>query len=85
MAETSKKVGQAAGAASSQPPPPNVVENEPHLEFEELELDTETLRATLGVLQDELANLRANQENATETMALQQREIEHKRQKLSER
>ena len=75
MAETSKKAGQTAGATSSQPPPPNVAENEPHLEFEEEELDSETLRATLGVLQDELANLRANQENVAETMALQQREI----------
>ena len=60
MAKTSKKTGQAASAAPSQPPPPNVAENEPHLEFNEEELDSETLRATLGVLQDELANLRAN-------------------------
>ena len=59
MAKTSKKTGQAAGAAPSQPPPPNVAENEPHLEFEEEELDSKTLRAMLGVLQDELANLRA--------------------------
>ena len=85
MAKTSKKTRQGAGAAPSQPPPPNVAENEPHLEFEEEELDSETLRATLGVLQDELANLRANQENATETMALQQREIERQRQELIEK
>ena len=70
MAKTSKKAGPAAGAASSQPPPPNVAENEPHLDFEEEEMDYETQRATLGVLQDELANLRANQENAVETLAL---------------
>ena len=43
------------------------------------------LRATLGVLQDELANLRVNQENAAETLALQQREIERQRQELNER
>ena len=81
MAKTSKKTGQAAGAASSQPPPPNVAEDEPHLEFDEEELDSETLKATLGVLQDELAN----QENAAEIMASQQREIERQFQELSER
>ena len=85
MAKTSKKAGQTVGTAPSQPPPPNVAENEQHLEFDEEELDSETLRAMLGVLQDELANLRANQENAAEIMASQQREIEHKRQELSER
>ena len=65
MAKTSKRAGQAAGVASSQPPPPNVVENEPHFEFKEEKLDSETMRATLGV-QDKLTN----QENATETLAL---------------
>ena len=70
MAKTSRKTGQAASTAPSQPPPPNMAENEQHLEFDEEVLDSETLRATLGVLQDELANLRANQENAAETMAL---------------
>ena len=84
MAKTSKRVEQAAGDASSQPPPLNVAENEPHLNFEEEEMDSETLRTTLSVLQDELANLRANQENAAETLALQQREIERQRQELNE-
>ena len=56
-----------------------MAKNEPHLEFDEEELDSEMLRAMLGVLQDELANLRANQENASETMALQQSEIERQR------
>ena len=71
MAKTSRKTGQTSSTASTQPPPPNVAENEPHLDFEEEEMDSETLRATLGVLQDELANLRANQENAAETLAQQ--------------
>ncbi|XP_062099633.1 uncharacterized protein LOC133805462 [Humulus lupulus] len=84
MGKTSKKTGQTAGAAPSQPPLPNVAKNEPHLEFEEEELDSETLRATLGVLQNELANLRANQENVAETMSMQQREIECQCQELSE-
>ena len=76
MAKTTKKTGQAAGAAPSQPPPPpNTAENEPHLEFDEEELDSETLRNTLGVLQDELANMRASQESTAETMARQQQEI----------
>ena len=70
MAKTTKKTGQAA-AAPSQPPPSNVAENEPHLEFDEEEVDSETLKTTLGVLQDELATLRANQESATEIMASQ--------------
>ena len=59
MAKTTKKTGQAA-ATPSQPPPPNVDEDKPHLEFDEEELDSETLKTTLGVLQDELAALRAN-------------------------
>ena len=46
------------------------------MELEEEEMDSETLRSTLIVLQEELANLRANQENVAETMALQQREID---------
>ena len=69
MEKTTKKTGYAV-TAPSQPPPPNVAEDEPHLEFDEEELDSETLKTTLGVLQDELANLRANQENAAEIMAL---------------
>ncbi|XP_062099125.1 uncharacterized protein LOC133805034 [Humulus lupulus] len=85
MAKTSKRAGQTSGTASTQPPPPNVAENEPHLDFEEEEMDSETLRTTLSVLQDELANLRANQENAAETLVLQQREIECQRQELNER
>ena len=74
MAKTTKKTRQAASVAPSQPPPPppNMAENEPHLEFDEEELDFETLRNTLGVLQDELAILRASQESAAETMARQQ-------------
>ena len=68
MAKTTKKTGQAV-AALSQPSPPNVAEDEPHLEFDEEELDSETLKTTLGVLQDELAALRANQESAAEIMA----------------
>ena len=86
MAKTTKKTGQAASAAPSQPPPPpNVTEDEPHLEFDEEELDIETLKNTLGVLQDELANLRASQETAAEVMARQQQEIERQRLELSER
>ena len=87
MAKTTKKTGQAASAAPSQPPPPppNVTEDEPHLEFDEEELDSETLRNTLGVLQDELASLRASQESAAEIMAWQQQEIERQRLELSER
>ena len=86
MAKTTKKAGQAVGAAPSQsPPPPNVTEDEPHLEFDEEELDSETLRNTLGVLQDELANLRASQESAAEIMARQQQEIERQCLELSER
>ena len=60
MAKTSRRTGQAADAAPSQPPPSNMAENEPHLEFDEEELDSETLRTTLGALQDELANLVKN-------------------------
>ena len=87
MAKTTKKTGQAAGAAPSHPPPPppNVAEDEPHLEFDEEEMDSETLKNTLGVLQDELANLRASQESASEIMAQQQQEIERQRLELSER
>ncbi|XP_062080684.1 glutenin, low molecular weight subunit-like [Humulus lupulus] len=85
MAKTSKKAGQVVGATSSQSPPPNVAENQPYFHFEQEEMDYETLRATLGVLQDELASLRANQENTAETLALQQREIERQRQELNER
>ena len=87
MAKTTKKTGQAAGVAPSHPPPPspNVIEDEPHLELDEEEMDSETLRNTLGVLQDELANLRARQESAAEIMARQQQEIERQRLELSER
>ena len=45
MAKTTKKTGQAAAAASSQPPPPNVAEDEPHLEFDEEEMDDATLKS----------------------------------------
>ncbi|XP_062100762.1 uncharacterized protein LOC133806682 [Humulus lupulus] len=48
-------------------------------------MDSKTLRTTLSVLHEELANLRANQENVAETMALQQREIDCQRQELNER
>ena len=54
------------------------------MEFEEEEMDSETLRMTLIVLQEELSNLRANQENVAKTMALQQREIDRQRQELNE-
>ncbi|XP_062075307.1 uncharacterized protein LOC133779352 [Humulus lupulus] len=37
------------------------------------------------LLREDLANLRSNQENVAETMALQQREIDHQRQELNER
>ena len=42
MAKTTKKTGQAAGAAPSHPPPPppNVAEDEPYLEFDEEEMDS---------------------------------------------
>ena len=69
MEKTSKKAGQTAGAAPSQPPPPNVAEDEPHLEFDEEEMDDVTLYRTLGALHEELANLRAGQESAAEIMA----------------
>ena len=74
MAKTTRKTGQAAGAAPSNPPPPppSVAEDEPHLEFDEEEMDSETLKNTLGVLQDELANLRASQGSAAKIMARQQ-------------
>ena len=62
-----------------------MAENKPHLEFDEEELDYETLINTLGVLQDELANLRTSHESAAEIMARQQQEIERQRQELSER
>ena len=68
MAKTTKKTRQAA-AAPPQPPPPKMAEDEPHLEFDEEEVDSEALNTTLGVLQDELAALRANQESAAEIMA----------------
>ena len=72
MAKTTRKTGQAAGAAPSNPPPPpppNVAEDEPHLEFDEEEMDDATLKSTLGALHEELANLRASQESAAEIMA----------------
>ncbi|XP_062113713.1 transcriptional activator ptaB-like [Humulus lupulus] len=47
-------------------------------------MDAETLRAALIVLQEELANLRANQENVVGTMVLQQREIDRQRQELND-
>ena len=79
MAKTSRKTGQASGAAPTQPLPPNMAGDEPQVEFKEEEMDSETLRTTLIVLQEELANLRANQENVAETMVLQQREIDQQR------
>ena len=68
MAKTTKKTRQAA-AAPPQPPPPKMAEDEPHLEFDEEEVDSEALKKTLGELQDELAALRANQKSAAEIMA----------------
>ena len=76
MAKATKKTGQATTAAPSNPPPPpppaSVAEDEPHLDFEEEEMDDATLKSTLGALQEELANLRASQEIAAEVMAWQQ-------------
>ena len=76
MEKTTRKVGQTSGNMPNQPPPQDVAEDEPQVELEEEDMDYETLRTTLIVLQDELANLRANQENVAETMVLQQREID---------
>ena len=76
MAKTTRKTGQTSGNVPDQPPPQGVAEDEPQVEMEEEEMDAETLRTTLIVLQEELANLRANQENVAETMVLQQREID---------
>ncbi|XP_062099895.1 uncharacterized protein LOC133805752 [Humulus lupulus] len=56
------------------PPPQGVVEDKPQVELEEEEVDAETLRTTLIVLQEELATLKANKENVVETMVLQQME-----------
>ena len=68
--ETTRKAGQTSRNMPNQPPPQDVAEDEPRVELEEGEMDVETLRTTLIVLQEELANLRANQENVAETMLM---------------
>ena len=89
MVKAGKKAAQTAAAALSNPPPPpppaSMAEDEPQLDFEEEEMDDATLRSTLGTLQEELANLRASQEIASEIMTRQQQEIERQRAELSER
>ncbi|XP_062094780.1 uncharacterized protein LOC133800750 isoform X2 [Humulus lupulus] len=89
MAKAGRKTRQATAAAPSNPPPPpppaSMAEDEPQLDFEEEEMDDATLKSTLGVLQEELASLKANQETAAEVMARQQQEIDRQRAELSER
>ena len=85
MAKTTRKIGQTSGKALTQPPPQGVAEDEPQVELEEEEMDAETLRTTLIVLQEELATLKANQENVVDAMVLQKMEIDWQCRELNER
>ncbi|XP_062093613.1 transcriptional activator ptaB-like [Humulus lupulus] len=71
MAKTTRKTGQTFGTAPTQPHPQGVAEDEPQVELEDEKMDAETLTTNLIVLQEELANSWANQENRDATAALE--------------
>ena len=79
-----RKGGQSEGPSNPPNPqnPPEVPKGEPRVDLREEEMDAATLRNLMATMQVEMNNLRSNHETISQTVILQQREIERQRQEM---
>ena len=76
--KVTRKGSQADGTANPPNPenPPQVPEEEPRVDLGEEEMDAATLRNLMATMQVKMNHLRADHSNITQTVLMQQREME---------
>ena len=85
MAPKGNRKGGLPEGISNPPNPENpsqVPEGEPRVDLGEEEMDGATMRNLMATMQMEMNNMRANHETISQTVLLQQREIERQRQEM---
>ena len=85
MSPKGNRRGGPSEGTSNPPNPENpsqVPEGEPRVDLEEEEMDCATIRNLMATIPVEMNNMRANHETISQTVLLQQREIERQRQEM---
>ena len=84
MVEGQIPTAQTSEDPQSHPPQPEMAKGEPQVDLGEEEMDVESLRIIMGVMQDELDAQRANQETMPETIVLQKEDTKKLKRELRE-
>ena len=76
------RIGSQADYPVNPENPPQVLEGEPRVDLGEEEMDASTLRNIMAAMQVEMNNLRSEHNGISQTVLLQQHEIERQRQEM---